>query len=64
MSIPHSHFLSLPDLASRVAGGAVVWANDELFAEKENLIVAALGVFGRLTDDGLRGAAQTWSLSG
>ncbi|KUI36775.1 allantoicase [Mycobacterium sp. GA-2829] len=41
MSIPHSHFLSLPDLASRAAGGAVVWANDELFAEKENLIVPA-----------------------
>lgn len=34
----HSHFMSLPDLASRAAGGAVVWANDELFAEKENLI--------------------------
>ncbi|NKQ56439.1 allantoicase [Amycolatopsis sp. K13G38] len=27
-----------PDLASRRAGGGVVWANDELFAEKENLI--------------------------
>jgi allantoicase len=36
-----SHFRSLPDLASRAAGGAVVWANDELFAEKENLIVPA-----------------------
>jgi allantoicase len=34
----HSHFLSLPDLAARTAGGAVLWANDELFAEKENLI--------------------------
>jgi allantoicase len=33
-----SHFLSLPDLAARSAGGAVLWANDELFAEKENLI--------------------------
>jgi allantoicase len=32
------HFLSLPDLAARPAGGAVVWANDDLFAEKENLI--------------------------
>ncbi|WP_197375303.1 allantoicase [Mycolicibacterium baixiangningiae] len=41
MSTPHSHFLSLPDLASRAAGGAVVWANDELFAEKENLITPA-----------------------
>jgi allantoicase len=28
----------LPDLAARPAGGAVLWANDELFAEKENLI--------------------------
>jgi len=28
------HFLSLPDLASRPAGGAVLWANDDLFAEK------------------------------
>jgi allantoicase len=34
----HSHFASLPDLAARSAGGAVLWANDELFAEKENLI--------------------------
>jgi len=40
-SAPHSHFLSLPDLASRAAGGAVLWANDELFAEKENLIKPA-----------------------
>ncbi|WP_137146520.1 allantoicase [Mycolicibacterium sp. CR10] len=34
----NSHFLSLPDLAARSAGGAVLWANDDLFAEKENLI--------------------------
>jgi allantoicase len=32
------HFLSLPDLAARPAGGAVLWANDDLFAERENLI--------------------------
>jgi allantoicase len=31
-------FTRLPDLASRQLGGAVVWANDELFAERENLI--------------------------
>lgn len=31
-------FGALPDLASRRLGGAVVWANDELFAERENLI--------------------------
>lgn len=31
-------FLSLPDLASRAVAGSVVAANDELFAERENLI--------------------------
>jgi allantoicase len=31
-------FTSLPDLASRALGGAVLWANDEFFADKENLI--------------------------
>jgi len=31
-------FTALPDLASRRLGGSVVFANDELFAEKENLI--------------------------
>lgn len=31
-------FLRLPDLASRVLGGAVVYANDEFFASRENLI--------------------------
>jgi allantoicase len=31
-------FTWLPDLALRTAGGAVMWANDESFAEKENLI--------------------------
>src|SRR5215472_8602685 len=31
-------FATLPDLASRRLGGGVVFANDELFAEKENLI--------------------------
>jgi allantoicase len=31
-------FTGLPDLASRAAGGSVVFATDELFAEKENLI--------------------------
>ncbi|HWO63059.1 MAG TPA: allantoicase [Umezawaea sp.] len=30
----------LPDLASRAVGGSVVWANDEFFAERENLIRA------------------------
>lgn len=32
---------SEPDLASRRVGGSVVWANDELFAERENLIKPA-----------------------
>jgi allantoicase len=31
-------FTGLPDLASRRLGGSVLWANDELFAERENLI--------------------------
>jgi allantoicase len=31
-------FAALPDLASRALGGSVVWANDEFFAEKENLV--------------------------
>jgi allantoicase len=31
-------FTRLPDLASRRMGGSVVYANDELFAERENLI--------------------------
>jgi allantoicase len=35
----------LPDLASRRFGGAVVWANDELFAERENLIKPAAPVY-------------------
>ena len=35
----------LPDLASRAVGGSVLWANDELFAERENLIKPAEPVF-------------------
>ena len=34
----NSDFRSLPDLAVRTLGGSVVWANDEAFAERENLI--------------------------
>jgi allantoicase len=37
--------LSLPDLAARPAGGAVLWATDDLFAEKENLIKPAAAEF-------------------
>src|SRR5688500_9758202 len=32
-------FTRLPDLASRALGGAVVAANDEFFAAKENLVL-------------------------
>lgn len=32
-------FVRLPDLASRRLAGSVVWASDEFFAEKENLIL-------------------------
>ncbi|MFZ2176628.1 MAG: allantoicase [Rhodococcus sp. (in: high G+C Gram-positive bacteria)] len=38
-------FRSLPDLAVRTLGGAVVWANDELFAERENLIRPTAAVY-------------------
>jgi allantoicase len=40
MSSPTSDdaFTALPDLASRALGASVVFANDELFAERENLI--------------------------
>ena len=34
-----------PDLASRALGGSVIYANDELFAERENLIKAGEPVF-------------------
>ena len=39
----------LPDLASRTLGGAVLAANDELFAAKENLVLPhpALALPGR-----------------
>jgi allantoicase len=36
---------TLPDLAVRTLGGSVVCANDELFAERENLIVADAPTF-------------------
>jgi allantoicase len=44
-------FTHLPDLASRQLGGSVVFANDDLFAEKENLVtpgpaVSTADVFG------------------
>jgi len=38
---PPPDFTGLPDLAVRSLGGSVMAASDELFAERENLIVAA-----------------------
>ncbi|BAX93051.1 allantoicase [Mycobacterium shigaense] len=38
-------FTALPDLALRSLGGAVIWANDEFFAEKENLVAAEPAVY-------------------
>ena len=38
-------FTRLPDLASRALAGSVVWANDELFAQRENLIKPGRAVF-------------------
>lgn len=38
-------FLRLPDLAVRSLGGSVVWANDEAFAARENLITPGPSVF-------------------
>lgn len=38
-------FRSLPDLASRALAGSVVMANDELFAQRENLIKPEPAVF-------------------
>jgi allantoicase len=40
-----AEFAAMLDLASRDLGGSVVFANDELFAEKENLIRPAPPVF-------------------
>jgi allantoicase len=42
------------DLASERLGGIVIEANDEFFAEKENLLMASTPVFvpGKYTDRG------------
>ena len=40
-----TNFTALPDLASRALGGSVVYANDELFAARENLIKPERAVF-------------------
>ncbi|HMF55383.1 MAG TPA: allantoicase [Pyrinomonadaceae bacterium] len=47
-------FTELVDLASERLGGAVVYANDEFFAEKENLLKPSAPIFieGKYTDRG------------
>ncbi|HEX3343984.1 MAG TPA: allantoicase [Polyangiaceae bacterium] len=47
-------FKELVDLAAGRLGGAVLWANDEFFAEKDNLLKAEPAVFipGKFTDRG------------
>lgn len=40
-----SDFLDLPDLASERLGGSVLYANDDYFAEKENLIKPAKAIW-------------------
>ena len=47
-------FTDLPDLAGERLGGAVLWANDEFFAPKENLLREAPAVWkeGEYTDRG------------
>jgi len=43
--MPDQDFLQLPDLACRDLGGSVVYANDEFFAERENLVAPGPPVF-------------------
>ncbi|MGZ4427267.1 MAG: allantoicase [Nocardioidaceae bacterium] len=45
MSTDAPAFTRLPDLASRAVAGSVVHANDELFAQRENLITPGRAVF-------------------
>ncbi len=47
-------FAGLMDLAAEAVGGRVLWANDEFFAEKENLLKPGRGVFiaGKFTERG------------
>ncbi|HEV7375737.1 MAG TPA: allantoicase [Pyrinomonadaceae bacterium] len=49
-----NHFTELIDLASERLGGAVLYANDDFFAEKENLLKPDAPVFieGKYTDRG------------
>src|SRR5437868_13562962 len=49
-----SDFTQLIDLASEKLGGAVLYANDDFFASKENLIKPGTPIWieGKYTDDG------------
>jgi allantoicase len=49
-----SDFTELVDLAAERLGGAVLWATDDFFAEKENLLKPAEAIFidGKYTDRG------------
>ena len=50
----HVGFTRLIDLASEKVGGRVLWANDDFFAEKENLLKPSRAVFiaDKYTDKG------------
>lgn len=54
MSNPDTSAIHLFDLASEELGGAVLWANDDFFAEKDNLLRKAAPYFDaeRFTDRG------------
>ena len=51
---PAPAFVDLVDLAAERLGGAVVYANDEFFAEKDNLLKPDKPIFieGKYTDRG------------
>src|SRR3954468_305969 len=52
--LPPGHFSELIDLAGERLGGRALWATDEFFAEKENLLKPGRGVFipERYTENG------------
>jgi allantoicase len=43
--VTSTDFRTMPDLAVRTLGGSVVWANDESFAERQNLILPSPSSF-------------------
>lgn len=52
--MPKPDFINLTDLASERIGGKVIFANDDFFASKENLLKPGRGIFieGKYTDRG------------